>query len=616
MYRFLSGVFQVAAAEANLFRRFPKAIISALAIALVPALYLLIYITSVWDPAAHTSELKVALVNHDVGYTFNDKTVNTGEGIVEKLKGEMTFGFYDETDEVAARTKVERGEIAFAIIIPEDFSAKAVPGISAGGAQVQTVISEGNNYTAAGFGRRFAGELSHKVNETLNQNRWELVLATIEKAGGLLDKLNAGVGELRAGAAKLKAGAQTYADAASKVADGFVQVGDAVRLMDEKFPEKSDLQALADGTGALVKGQESLEVGLSKLRAGAQKITAGADLLGEKSKNIPFAGKKVAAGAGQLAGGGKQLSGGLRQAIDGNRKLADGARKIDAGTEKLVSGLNKLGDGIDTLAEKIPENERLAEFAKGGKSLADGTSQLLAGIDSMVAQLPKELPKIDGSAAGLADSVHTELDVLNPVANNGTALVPNMASVALWVGAVMLSYLFQMRLQLEDNRPVNFIAKGFGKYLVPGSLAALQGTLAYIMMVHVMGVEAPNQFLFWLSLVIASLTFFSVIFAMLRVFGEAGKLLAVLFLTLQLSAGGGIAPIELAGEFYRIVNPWLPFTWVVRALRTALFGAYGNNLNEDIVMLFGFGTVALIIAIVIRPWRYLPKDYFRPGVEL
>jgi len=54
------------------------------------------------------------------------------------------------------------------------------------------------------------------------------------------------------------------------------------------------------------------------------------------------------------------------------------------------------------------------------------------------------------------------------------------------------------------------------------------------------------------------------------VLGEAGKLVAVLFLTLQLSAGGGIAPIELTSSFFKAVNPWLPFTWVVKTMRTAL----------------------------------------------
>ncbi len=616
MTGFFSGIASVAATELNLFKRFPKTVISALGISLVPALYLLIYISSVWDPSAHTNELKVAIVNHDRGYTFNGKTVNAGEDVVITLKNEMTFGFYDEEDDAAVRHKVERGEIAFAIIIPADFSQKAVPGIGAGAARVHTIISEGNNYTAAGFGRRFSVELSHKINETLSRNRWELVLATVEKAGGLLDKLNSGVAELRNGAAKLNEGAGVYASAAGKIAEGFSRVGDAVREMNEKFPQQQDLQALANGTGALVKGQESLEVGLKKLRAGANKITEGADLLGEKSKSIPFVGGKVATGAEQIAGGGKQLSGGIGKAISGNRQLADGARKLEEGTGKLVTGLNKLGEGIGTLAEKIPEDNQLNEFAEGGKSLADGANQLLAGIDRMVAELPKELPKIEGNAAGLADPVHTELDVLNPVANNGTALVPNMASVALWVGAVMIGYLFQMRLQLSDNRKVNFIAKGLGKYIVPGAIAALQATIAYFVLVEWLGVAAPDKLLFWLSLVIASLTFFSVIFAMLRVFGEAGKLLAVLFLTLQLSAGGGIAPIELAGGFYQAVNPWLPFTWVVKALRAALFGAFENNLTNDLVALFSFGAIALIVAIVIRPWKYMEKDYFRPGVEL
>jgi len=46
----IRDIYRVAREEFGLFKRFPKTLISAFGISLVPALYLLIYISSVWDP--------------------------------------------------------------------------------------------------------------------------------------------------------------------------------------------------------------------------------------------------------------------------------------------------------------------------------------------------------------------------------------------------------------------------------------------------------------------------------------------------------------------------------------------------------------------------------------
>jgi putative membrane protein len=591
-------------------------LIAALGISLVPAFYLLIYISSVWDPTAHTKDLKVAIVNLDQDYSVNGQTVNVGRDLVADLGKDATFNYVDMKDPKAARDAVAAGQIAFAIEIPPNFSQTAVPGVVAGGAKVVTVISEGNNYTVASLGRRFAVELGHKINETLNKSRWDLVLKTVDKAGDSLKRLNDGVAELRSGAARLDDGAKRYSTAAVEVADGFKQVGDAIRLMDDKMPEKKDLNALVAGTEALAKGQQQLGQGLKTLRAGADKLTVGAQTMQDKSKAIPFAGKKVSEGAQQLAEGGQKLTGGLNSAVKGNKQLATGAKQINLGTEKLVNGVNQLGEGIHTLAEKMPQNTKLDEFSKGGLSLSDGTGQLLAGIDRMVAELPKSIPKPDGTPEGLADSVHSDLQVIDPVPNNGTALVPNMASVALWVGAVMAAYVFQLQMMLVDNKAAGLAGKGLGKYVAPAVLVSLQAIFAYAMLTLAIGVRAPQPLAFAASLIFASLTFLAVIFALIRILGDAGKLIAVLFLTLQLSAGGGIAPVELAGPFYRIINPWLPFTWVVHTLRATLFGAFGDGISFEWLRLLAFGAAALIVAVLFGRWRYVAKQDFRPGVDL
>ena len=47
----------VARLETRFYLRQPKLVLAALAVALIPAIYVLIYLASVWDPAAHTGTL-------------------------------------------------------------------------------------------------------------------------------------------------------------------------------------------------------------------------------------------------------------------------------------------------------------------------------------------------------------------------------------------------------------------------------------------------------------------------------------------------------------------------------------------------------------------------------
>ena len=67
MNQFFDTVGRIAASDLAMLRRFPRYAMAVLAIAMVPALYALIYLTSVWDPNAQTQALPVAIVNLDIG---------------------------------------------------------------------------------------------------------------------------------------------------------------------------------------------------------------------------------------------------------------------------------------------------------------------------------------------------------------------------------------------------------------------------------------------------------------------------------------------------------------------------------------------------------------------
>ena len=151
---FFSQVQLIVRIEAGFFTRFPKLLHATLVVALIPAIYTLIYLTSVWDPASHTQSLSVALVNLDRDMEHKGQTFNVGKEVVSRLKANKTFGYQESSDEQAVRQAVREGKLAFALIIPYDFSMNAVPGAQYGAGKLTVYTSEGNNYQIASLADR------------------------------------------------------------------------------------------------------------------------------------------------------------------------------------------------------------------------------------------------------------------------------------------------------------------------------------------------------------------------------------------------------------------------------------------------------------------------------
>jgi putative membrane protein len=492
--------------------------------------------------------------------------------------------------------------------------------------------------------RRFAVELGHQVNETLNEKRWELVLTSAAGSQRSVRSLKEGVAQLRTGSHELDAGlvqaeagtralsdgARKLGDAAGQLTGGLKQAGAGVRTMDAKRPAASELSALKQGSRTLAEGHVELGRGLEHLQGGAQRLTDGARQMRDETQDILFVGEKVSKAADTLGDGGEQLVTGLQRARSAQAQLADGATKLNGAVGKLTDGVAALGDNIHALATKLPEDGKLDEFRNGMNMLAQsslalkggveklhaGSARLAVGLDLLDASLPSDTPSLEGSARGLADSVEPVVEVVAPVANNGTGFAPNFVPVALWLGAVMMAFIFHLRRLPESARNASRIAQVLGKLTLLSGLVVLQATIVLLMLTLMLSVSVPNLVAFWLTLSLASVTFLLIILALTRAFGDVGKALALVFLILQLSSSGGILPVELSGDLFRGLSPWLPFTWVVRAFRASLFGAYDNAWLASWAMIMLTAAIAFVVSTLVGQWRFVSGDEHRPALDL
>ena len=634
----------IARVEAHLFWRYPKLLLAAAAVVLIPALYVLIYLTSVWDPAARTGDLPVALVNLDQGFVYRQQAFNVGHDVVARLTSKPMFGYVEVASEQEARRLVRQGALAFALIVPADFSSNAVPGAKAGAGKLVVFTSEGNSYPSAGLARRFADDLGREVNQRLNEQRWELVLADADGSQRSIQQLHEGLLRLHQGAVELANGAGQTAHGAetlatgvnrseqgvSQLATGAKELSAGLRTMADKRPRYSDLKRLDDGAQALVAGHEELGKGLVQLQQGAQRLQLGINGFRDEAADSLFVTTRVIQGLDQLGDGVSGLDNGLKTANTAHQKLTDGAGQLSTGVNALTAGVRSMNDGLRSMVRQLPDETRLDELVRGSASLgngahalkggtqqvAQGAQHLAGGLAVLEGALPVSIRKMEGNAQGLATSVLPAMEVAAPVTNNGSGFAPNIIPGALWLGANLAVFLIQLRLLPLFAAELSPAARLVGKMLVPAGLVLLQAVLVWAAMLWVLNMAVHDALALFLTVGVASLTFLAIVFALTRALGDAGKALALVFLAVQLSSSGGVMPVELSGGLFALISPYMPITWVVKALKASLFGAFEGNWLHPLLWVMLAGGLACLLACFIGRWRYVKLVAMRPVLDL
>ncbi len=640
---YFSQTWFVFRTEAQLFLRYPKLLGAALAVALIPALYAVIYLSSVWDPAAKTGALPVAVVNLDTGMEYWQQDFNVGQEVVAKLKARHAFGFQSFADEAQARRSVREGAMAFALVIPKDFSANAIPGAAAGAGKLVVYTSEGNSYQSAGLARRFAQDLGHEVNESLNERRWTLVLSDAAGSQRSIERLHAGVEQLREGAHELTGGAQQALHGATAVAQGskhldqslepmvvgVKELGAGLRTMDAKRPRRADLKQLQDGAQALADGQGDLGKGLVELKAGSMRLAEGVAQFKEEANGSFLVSSEVKDRVSQLADGMNRLDTGLASAALAQGQLAEGSSQLNTGVNTLIEGVRALGKGIHTAATKVPPDNQIDELSHGTSALAAGAAsveqgaqklsagaqRLEGGLDLLASSLPPSLKKMDGSAQGLATSVQPQVEVVAAVENNGSGFAPNILSGSLWLGASLAAFLIQLRGLPLETLPFGRTAKLSGKVLLPLGVVIMQVLVVCLLIRYGLEIPVMHWGALMVTLALAAATFLMIIVALTRALGDAGKALALVFLAVQLSSSGGVLPVELSGGLFAQISPWMPITWVVKAIRAAMFGAFDGGWQAPLELLAVAGLAAALMAALVGRWRYVSAAEMRPALD-
>lgn len=612
-------------------------------VAIVPCAYLLIYLSSMWDPASHTRALRVGVVNQDQGHAYRDEVVNIGHELVAQLMRKANFGYFPMSNPQEARARVRSGELAFAVLIPPDFSATALPARMADEGRIEIHASAGNNYQTYLIAKKFAEELDADLNQTLNQQRWRFVLTGKMAQDELLEfrsalgKIRQGTRELSSGlheaskaGSKLSLGAHQLSDEISKWAQGSVQMGSALRNLESSLPPADDVRRLRLGAEELASAHQDMDKALSGLYSGGQKLVLGVEQFKVNQSSVPFFSSNILEALDPLQSGLSDLRDGLFKAQQGHRQLSSGAETLKDGVRALAFGVRDMRAGLRQMVSKWPEAGPLNQMGAGAHELAQSQTQLEQGLHRLqeasvylasstqyvIERLPTQIRLIDGSPEGLAHSVATELKVESRVSHLGAAMVPGVIPVALWLGAGMAIFMVRGRQVAKFARRYGDLPKVLAKSLVPMSVVMLQTLLMLALLLFWFELNVEHLGAMVVQMVCAAVTFVGVLLCFIRLAGDAGKAVAMLLLALQISASGGVVPIELSGEFFSALSPWLPMTWMVQGLKAAMFDAYGGDWLTPLAQTLMLGAMALLAATWLGRWHHVRASRLRIAMDV
>ena len=333
----------------------PTFIIVMIGISLIPALYNIIFLSSMWDPYGQLSDLPVAVVNNDKEASYNGNSMSIGKDMVSNLKENKTLDFHF-VDEEEGKKGLENGDYYMVVTLPSDLSEKAASILTNHPEQMQI------DYQTSSGHSFIASKMSDSAMTQLKQNVSANVTESYTKA--LFQKM----GDLKSGLTKAADGSEQLANGASQLAVGSQTLS-------------SNLATLASSSLTFSDGTDQFTKGLTTYVTGVKQLNSGLGTFNDGLQNYTSAVSQVDTGLNQLSSKTPELVAGVNQLNTGMKSYAGGVSQLNSGLSQFSVGVNAYTSGVDKLS--VGTNQ----LSSQSDTLRDGITQLNKGIKEISTQL-------------------------------------------------------------------------------------------------------------------------------------------------------------------------------------------------------------------------------------
>ncbi|MBU3110534.1 YhgE/Pip domain-containing protein [Clostridium lacusfryxellense] len=433
-------------------------------------------------------------------------------------------------------------------------------------------------------------------------------VATDKNNIAMMDELQAGAHGVAEGAKQLEVGSLGFVNGSKEFAQGAEQYSKGA----EGFAEKTGSAAgvatqisggldklytamngeFGNGLSQISSKMPSLEQGVAKLATGSGALSDGLVSLNNKIPVLSGGTAKLAVGSGALSEGISGLNQKMPSLVEGTSKLNDGSAQLSLGISTLNGKLPELKNGVNKLyigANKLDNG--ILKLADGSKELNEKTK---AGYEDLSGSLKNDSKTM---ADTFSEPVVIDQEPINPVKTYGEGFTPYFIPLSLWVGALMMFFVITDKVD-EDiiASPASVVA---GKFLSYGAIGFMQAVLASGA-VMLLGLRPSNVVLYFLFNILLSFVFIAIIQCLVFLLGQVGRLLSIILLILQLTSCAGTFPIEIVPKLFKVLNPFMPFTYAVSGLREVIAGADYGVLAKDVTVLAIILFVFLITSILMK----------------
>ena len=199
----------------------------------------------------------------------------------------------------------------------------------------------------------------------------------------------------------------------------------------------------------------------------------------------------------------------------------------------------------------------------------------------------------------ITEPVKLEATTIYKMGNYGSAMSPFYSVLSLWVGMMLMLSILKVKTDQEEEKYKTYQLY-FGKLLFFVTIAIIQAIIVAVGNLFLLGIYCTYPWLFVCGLIFTSIVFATIMYSLVFVFGNLGKVIGIVLLVLQVAGSGGTFPIQLTPEFFQNIYNYLPFTYAISLQREAIGGISNYILYRDIFILCIYIIISILIVFLLN----------------
>ena len=433
------------------------------AMMIIPFLYSVFFLKSVWDPYGNTGHLPVAVVNKDQSVKFQSKNFAVGDQLVDQLKENDDLDWHFVSAK-KAQYGLSHKKYYMVITIPENFSKNATTVLNKKPKKMELTYKTNDslNYIGEVISKQGATQVNASVKESVSEAYADTMFKVIKKVGG-------GFKTAANGAKKLSDGSKTLSDGLNTYTAGVDTVNKGVMTLN------AGVVPLGSGVLQLTTGSSTLKNGIDTYTAGVDTVNGGVQTL---KGSVPA----LTSGVGQLYTGSNTLKNGINTYTAGVDTVNGGVQTLKGSVPVLKSGVSQLYTGSSTLKNGV------ANYTKGTNKVADGIAQINSNVPALTAGATQLVSGTDELKKGVSDYTNGASQVnagLTQLDSNSALLNKSVAGLSELPQGVAATYVLNSTInaglkQIDTNELDSMVSSMADVQSKKEQIAKLSGTLATI----------------------------------------------------------------------------------------------------------------------------------------